>query len=75
LAIASTLRIGTTHSHGCRAKFVVDPGKAVSVVETLQAAVVHGFAAVFHVVLKTRDLDVEGSGQGDTTNAQLRNQG
>src|SRR5881227_903502 len=31
LAIASALSIGTTHSHGCRAKFAVDPGKAVSV--------------------------------------------
>src|SRR5438477_9666051 len=31
LAIASTLRIGTIHSHGCRANFAVDPGKAASV--------------------------------------------
>src|SRR5438105_916700 len=31
LAIASTLRIGTTHSHGCRAKFAVELGRAISV--------------------------------------------
>src|SRR5437763_1419339 len=31
LAIASTLRIGTTHSHGSRAKFAVASGRAVSV--------------------------------------------
>src|SRR5947209_7694787 len=31
LAIASTLSIGTTHSHGCRAKFAVESGRAISV--------------------------------------------
>src|SRR5436309_15916337 len=31
LAMASTLRIGTTHSHGCRAKFAVESGRAISV--------------------------------------------
>src|SRR4029077_19118892 len=31
LAMASTLSIGTAHSHGCRAKFAVESGKAISV--------------------------------------------
>src|SRR5947209_18120155 len=31
LAMASTLRIGTTHSRGCRAKFAVESGRALSV--------------------------------------------
>src|SRR5438874_5013432 len=31
LAMASTLRIGTAHSHGCRANFAVDSGRAISV--------------------------------------------
>ena len=31
LAIASTLSIGTTHSHGCLAKFAVASGRAISV--------------------------------------------
>jgi hypothetical protein len=41
-------------------------------VETLQLTVAQGVAAVFQVVLKTRDPDVVAPGQGHTTNAQLR---
>jgi hypothetical protein len=45
------------------------------VVETLQPSAAQGLAAAFRGVLKVRDLDLVGSGQGDTTNGQLRNLG